>query len=73
MPLHHEKDRLDEHLKCSSYAHRSIHALEDLSLGLWQNHLRFSAAPLAGLGTALNQDSYACRSPDFFAAGSVGG
>ncbi|WP_291929578.1 protein phosphatase 2C domain-containing protein [Limnohabitans sp.] len=48
--------------------------MQDLSLGLRQNRLRFSAASLPGLGAALNQDSYACRSPDFFGvADGVGG
>ena len=43
-------------------------------MGLQQNRLRFSAASMPGPHVLPNQDSYACRSPDFFAvADGVGG
>jgi serine/threonine protein phosphatase PrpC len=58
----------------SGTPHRTADVLQDLSTGLPQADGRFSAASLAGQHAGPNQDSYACRSPDFFAlADGVGG
>lgn len=54
--------------------HRSHDALLNAMPAPAQQCCRFSAASLTGTHAALNQDSYACRVPDFYAvADGVGG
>ena len=54
--------------------HRSHDALYNEMPAPAQQGCRFSAASVTGAHAALNQDTYACRAPDFFAvADGVGG
>jgi len=54
--------------------HRSHDALHNATLAPAQQGCRFSVASVTGTHAALNQDSYACRAPDFYAvADGVGG
>lgn len=54
--------------------HRSHSALDNATPAPLQEGCRFSAASVTGAHAQLNQDSYACRAPDFFAVtDGVGG